>query len=292
MKVLTGDAYQGWLDFWQKFADFFWLPDDRGINYLTRIAIALGIIVVAWLLIKIFGVLLKKAFRVKKGPDIDASAKYLVVEIIKFLLWVGVAFAVASVLKFDLTGLAGVTSAIAVALGLALQDLIGSFFSGILILQQKAIHTGDYVKVKNSYGECEGKVERIHFFITILRTYQGQKVIVPNKNMTGAVITNYTVIGERRIDFNVGVAYDSDIEAVKEALWSVIKDEPLVIHPEKTQVYVQDLGEYSINMRMKVWTKVDDYWTLHNQLPERVLLAFREKGIYIPSSTDRQIMKD
>ena len=284
--MVLNDFQQGWVDFWQKFADFFWLKDATGLNYLSRIGIAIGIIVVAWLLIKLFGLILRKAFRVKKGPEIDASAKYFVIELLKALIWIGVAFMVASVLKFDLTGIAGITSAIAVALGLALQDLIGSFFSGILLLNQKCIHTGDYISVKNAFGECEGTVERVHFFITFLKTPKGQRVIVPNKNMTSAVITNFTVLGERRIDFDVGVNYNSDIALVKETLWSVIKDEPLVVHPDKSQVYVESLGAYSVNVRLRCWTKFDKYWELYNQLSERVLLAFKEKGINIPSSTD------
>ena len=291
MNKIVLDAYQGWVEFWQKFADFFWTKDDRGLNYLSRIAIAIAIIVFAWLLIKFLGFCLRKALRVKKGPDIDASVKFFVVEIIKAILWIGVAFLVASVLKFDLTGLAGITSAIAVALGLALQDLIGSFFSGLLIINQKCIRTGDYILVKNSFGECEGTVERVHFFVTYLKTFKGQRVIVPNKNMTSAVITNFTVLGERRCDYDVGVAYDTDIDLVKEALLSVIKDEKVIIHPEKTTVYIESLGSYAINVRLRYWTKVEDYWPLYYQIPERILRAFREKGIVIPSSTDLHINK-
>ena len=291
MNKVVLDAYQGWLDFWQKFADFFWQPDASGINYLSRIGIALAIIVFAWLFIKFLGFLLGKAMRIKKGPDIDASAKYIVVQLIKAMLWIGIAFLVASVLKFDLTGLAGITSAIAVALGLALQDLIGSFFSGILILNQKIIKTGDYISVKNAFGECEGQVERIHFFVTFLKTFKGQRVIIPNKNMSSAVITNFTALGERRLDYDVSVSYDSDIELVKETLLSVIKDEKVIIHPEKTFVYVESLGAYAVNVRLRFWTKTADYWPLYYQMPERVLLAFREKGIKIPSSTELHIEK-
>ena len=183
--MTTADyAYQGWIDFWQKFVDFFWKVDDHGLNYLTRIGIAIAMIVFAWLIIKFLAFLLRKAFKVKKGPEIDASMKYFIIELIKVILWIGVAFGVASVLRFDLTGVAGITSAITVALGLALQDLLGSFFSGILLLNQKIIKTGDFIKVKNAYGECEGRVVRIHFFITFLDTPQGQRVIIPNKNMS------------------------------------------------------------------------------------------------------------
>ena len=284
-------AYQRWVKFWQGFADFFWKTDDQGLNYLTRILIAIAIIVVAWLFLKLFGIIMRKALKIKKGPEIDISAKYFMVKFFKVLIWIGVAFLVASVLKFDLTGVAGITSAIAVALGLALQDLIGSFFSGILLLNQKIIKTGDYIMVKNAFGQCEGTVERIHFFITVMRTPQGQKVFVPNKNMSSAVITNFTALGQRRIDFDVGVNYDADIALVKETLLSIIEDEPLLIRKEDTIVYVESLGSYSVNVRLRCWVKFTDYWTLYNQLSERTLLAFREKGINIPSSTDYTVKR-
>lgn len=290
MRVL--DAWQGWVDFWQKFADFFWKVDSSGLNYLSRIGIAIAIIIFTWLFLKLLTLLLKKAFRIKRGPDIDASAKLIIIGIIKFLIWVAVGFIVCnSILKINLSGVGGIFASIGVALGLALQDLIGSFFSGLLIINQKIIRTGDFIRVKNAFGECEGVVVRVHFFTTILQTYQGQKVIIPNKNMSSAVVTNFSTSGERRIDYDVAVSYDSDIQLVKDTLISVIKDESLVINNDKTTVYVESLGPYAINVRLRCWTKVDDYWTLYNQLGERVLLAFREKGIYIPSTTDRKILK-
>lgn len=296
MRVLAGYtdadyAYMGWVDFWQKFADFFWQKDNTGLNYLSRIGIAIAVIVFTWLFLKLLGLLLRKAMKVKRGPDIDASAKYLVIQLIKALIWIGAGFIVASVLKFDFTGLAGITSAIAVALGLALQDLIGSFFSGILILNQKIIRTGDFIKVKNAFGECEGVVQRIHFFVTILNTPQGQKVVIPNKNMSSAVIINYTALGKRRIDFDVGVAYDSDIELCKRTLLSIVNDEPLLLDGAEVQVYVSSLDSYSVNIRLRCWTKDEDYWLLYNQLMERTLLAFRAANIRIPSSTDISVDK-
>ncbi len=290
--MTPGDyAYQRWVQFWKKFADFFWVADSSGLNYLTRIAIAIGIIVVAWLIIKLFSLILRRAMKIKKGPEIDASMKYFIVELIKAILWIGVAFLVASVLKFDLTGIAGITSAITVALGLALQDLLGSFFSGILILNQKIIKTGDYILIKNAFGECEGTVVRIHFFVTFLNTPKGQRVIVPNRNISASVITNYTTLGRRRIDYDVGVAYDTDIAKAKEALLSTVIDEPLLLPNGAKEVYVESLGPYYVNLRLRCWVKVENYWKLYNQLSERVLLAFREAGINIPSSTDYTVKK-
>ena len=286
------DARQTWNEMWEKIGNFFMTPDDAGVNYLTRILIAIGLILVGWLLIKLLTVLLKKAMGIRKrGPDIDVSAKFFIVEIIKIFLWIGVAFLVISTLKIEVTGIAGITSAITVALGLALQDLISCFASGVLILQQKHIVTGDFISVQNSYGSCEGTVTKIHFFFTYLKTPAGQEVTVPNNNMTKAVVTNYTRLGTRRLDYNVGVAYNSDIALVKETLLEIIKDDPRVLRENDVTAYVYELGAYSVGVRLRFWTKFSDYWPVYNELSEKILLAFREKGIYIPSSTDLKVEK-
>ena len=286
------DARQTWNEMWEKIGNFFMTPDASGFNYLTRILIAIALIVVGWFLIKLITMLLKKAMGIrKKGPDIDVSAKFFIIEILKIFLWIGVAFLVISTLKIEVTGIAGITSAVTVALGLALQDLISCFASGVLILQQKHIVTGDFISVQNSYGSCEGTVTKIHFFFTYLKTPGGQEVTVPNNNMIKAVVTNYTRLGTRRLDYNVGVAYDSDIALVKETLHDIVKDDPRVLPEQGVNVYVYELGPYSVGVRLRFWTKFDEYWSIYNELSEKILLAFRKKGIYIPSSTDLKVEK-
>ena len=287
------DARQSWNELWEKIGNFFMTPDASGLNYLMRILIVIAIVVFGWLFIKLFTIGLKRMMGIKKkGPDIDVSAKFFIVEIIKIFLWVGIAFIVLAVLKIEIVGVAGITSAITVALGLALQDLISCFASGVLILQQKHIVTGDFISVQNSYGSCEGTVTKIHFFFTYLKTPTGQQVTVPNNNMTKAAITNYTRLGKRRIDYDVGVAYDTDIDAAKEALLSCVREDERVINDEVCIAYVYELGAYSVGLRLRCWTKFDQYWPVYNDLSERVLLAFRKNNIRIPSSTDIQVSKE
>ena len=287
------DALQTWNDMWYKIGLFFMTPDDLGISYLARIGIAIGIIVVGWLIIKLLVVILKHVMGLhKKGPDIDISAKFFVITILKILLWIGVAFLVISTLKIEVTGFAGITSAITVALGLALQDIILCFASGVIILQQKNISTGDFISVQNNFGACEGFVEKIHFFFTYLRTPAGQEVTVPNLNMLKAVVTNYSRLGKRRIDYDVGVAYDTDIDLAKEVLLSIVRDDERVINDEVCVAYVYELGAYSVGLRLRCWTKFEEYWPVYNELSEKVLLAFRKNGIRIPSSTDIQVSKE
>ena len=287
------DALQSWNEMWYKIGLFFLTPDDSGVPYLARIGIAIGLIVVGWIVIKLFTAGLKRIMGLhKKGPDIDVSAKFFVVTIIKIFLWLGVAFLVIATLKIDVSGFAGITSAITVALGLALQDIIVCFASGVIILQQKNISTGDFIAVQNTIGVCEGTVEKIHFFFTYLKTPAGQEVTVPNLNMLKAVVTNYTRLGKRRIDYDVGVAYDTDIDTAKEALLSCVREDERVINDEVCVAYVYELGAYSVGLRLRCWTKFDQYWPVYNDLSERVLLAFRKNNIRIPSSTDILVSKE
>jgi len=284
------NANNPWVDFWTSVGNFFLAKDGYGVNYLTRILIAIAIIVLGWLLIRFIGFLLKKAFGIKKkGPEIDVSAKFFIVNIIKIALWLGVAFIVVWILRIDTTGIAGVTSAITVAIGLSLQDLIGCFASGIVILQQKHIVTGDYISVSNGLGTAEGTVTKIHFFMTYLKTPNGQEVTIPNNNMQKAIVTNYTRLGKRRMDYDVGVSYNSDIALVKKVLTDLVKDDTRRLKDEDLNVYVYELGPYAVGVRIRLWTKFDEYWSLYNELSEKVLLACRKNNIYIPSSTDRVV---
>ncbi|MBO6279955.1 MAG: mechanosensitive ion channel [Bacilli bacterium] len=284
------DAYESWVEFWQKVGDFFIKPDSNGIPYIYRILTAVILIIIGWIFVKLVSMLLTRAFKInKKGPDIDVSAKYFIVQFIKIFLWLAIAFMVISVLKIDVTGAAGVISAVTVAIGLALQDLIGSFFSGLLLLQQKNIKTGEYIAVTNSYGTAEGTVDKIFFFFTHLRTPQGQMITIPNKNMTAATITNYSRIGKRRLDYDVGLAYDVDVELAKKVLFELIDNDEKVIKEDEKTVYIAKLDSYSVVFKIRCWTGVDNYWPLYNELGEKILITCRNNKLDIPSSTDINI---
>ena len=291
MVFIKESTKEAWNNFWQKAGEFFMTPDEMGLNYLTRILFAIGLIVVAWLLLRLISLVYKKVFHIKKPMNIDVSAKFFILQILKIFYWLAIAFVVITALKIDVTGAAGIASAVTVALGLALQDIISCFAAGVIILNQKNIQTGDFISVQNDYGMAEGTVTKIHFFFTYLKTPNGQEVTIPNSNMLHAVVTNYTRLDKRRVNYDVGVAYDSDIELVKKVLLDLVKDDDLILKNEECTVYVYELGSYSIGVRIRCWTKFKNYWPFYNALSEKVLLAFREHGIRIPSSTDIQVDK-
>ncbi len=287
----TGEQiYNGWIKFWTDFGNFFMVTDASGLNYLARISISVAIVFVAFFLIKFVGWILRKAFRIKKkGPQLDVSAKSFLVTIIKSLLWITVSFGVCSILKIDLSGAVGITSAVTVAVGLALQDLLGSMFSGILLLQQKIVKTDEFIAVTNSSGTAEGFVKSVHLFFTNLRTFEGQIITIPNKNMTIATITNYSRMGKRRIDFDVGVSYKTDVSKAKVVFMELLDKDDRVLKEDGTTVFVNKLDSYSIQIRLRCWTKYENYWPVYNELSEKIYEACLKNDINIPSSTELHI---
>ena len=276
----------------ESLGSFFTHNEEGSLSNLEKILFSLVIIVVAWVAIKIIIGILRKLMGVKKANTIDRSAKNFVISLIKYLLWLFVAFLVISVLGIDITSFAGVLSAITVALGLALQDVIGSLAAGLIILNQKNFLTDDYIQISNAFGTVEGTVLSVSLMYTSLRTVNGQVVFVPNSNIVKSNLTNFTKEKQRRIVYSVNVAYNSDIELVKNVLSNILSADERVSKEKEPQIHINELGEYAVTVVIKCWTDVGEYWNVLNGLHEKVLLAFRENNIIIPSSKEFKVLND
>ncbi|MBP5343236.1 mechanosensitive ion channel family protein [bacterium] len=275
----------------ESIGSFFTHNEEGQLSNLEKILFSIVLIVVAWVVIKLIVLFLRRAMGLKKTNNIDRSAKSFIVSVIKALLWVFVAFLVISILGIDMTSFAGVLSAITVALGLALQDVIGSFAAGLIILNQKNFKTDDYIQISNSFGQVEGTVVNVALMYTSLRTVNGQVIFVPNSNVVKSNLTNYTKESQRRITYTVNVAYDSDVELVKNVLLNLLNSDERISQDKMPQVHVNELGDFSVSFVIKCWTDNDKYWDVYNGLHERILLAFRENNINIPSSKEIKVIQ-
>ena len=275
----------------ESIGSFFTHNEEGTLSNLEKIIFSLVIIVVAWVVIKFIVLLLRKIMGVKKANTIDRSAKNFVITLIKYLLWLFVAFLVISMLGIDITSFAGVLSAITVALGLALQDVIGSLAAGLIILNQKNFLSDDYIQISNAFGTVEGTVLSVSLMYTSLKTVNGQVVFVPNSNIVKSNLTNFTREKQRRIVYNVNVAYDSDIELVKNVLMGIIKADTRISEENAPQIHVNNLGEYAIEFVIKCWVDTSEYWNVLNGLHEKVLVEFRNNNIIIPSSKEIKVLQ-
>ncbi len=171
-----------------------------------------------------------------------------------------------------------VIGAAGLAIGLALEGALANFASGVIILLFKPFGIGDLVEV----GDVYGTVEDIQIFSTILITPQNKTVIMPNGQITGGHIVNYTKRGSLRVDMTFGIGYSDDLLKAKSLLEKILKEEAYVLATPAPTVAVSELADSSVNFAVRPFVAVEHYWDAYFAIHETVKLRFDEAGISIP----------
>ena len=210
---------------------------------------------------------------------VEESAIHFIDSFIKFGLYFILILLIASGLGVDAASILALLGSASVAIGLAVQGSLSNFAGGVLLLILKPFVTGEYIK--DAAGN-EGTVEAVDVFYTQLITPDNRVVVLPNGNLANGTITNYTRYDERRIDIPVGIAYKEDIRRAKEVLERVPKEDPGVIKEKEIRIFVDSLGESSVNLIVRCWACQSEYWDTKWRLTEQVKYALDEAGITIP----------
>ncbi len=183
-----------------------------------------------------------------------------------------------SILGVPMTTFIAMLSAAGLAVALALQGNLANFASGIMIVTFKPFSVGDLIE---SHGTI-GTVKEIQILYTHLLTPDNKKAIIPNSELTNSRVMNYTAETTRRIDMVFGVSYDSDIELVKELLWSIVDGHEKIIHEPAPVIRLGKHNDSSLDFDVKVWINKDDYWQVYYDVHELVKATFDRNGIEIP----------
>ena len=191
-----------------------------------------------------------------------------------------------------MTGAVGILSAVTVALGLALQDIIGMFASGILIFNTKNFHTGDYIKVCNSFGSEEGRVFKISLLYTTLLNVNGQKIHIPNNNITKANLTNYSDHPNRRAVINIILSYDANSDEVLKALQELALHSDSILKDPAPSAVVNGFKDFGVEYSLRLFVELDKYWDVLYDMQNRVLQLVKEKGYKIATSTSISINQE
>ena len=164
-------------------------------------------------------------------------------------------------------------------LGFALQDTLGNFAAGVMVLLYRPYDVEDMI---DCAGGVFGKVSHMSLVSTTILTIDNKTLIVPNSKIWGDVITNVTAQAIRRIDLEFGIGYGDDIPHAEKVLWSIIKDHPKVLADPEPVVKVHSLGDSSVNFIVRPWVARDDYWDVHWDFVREVKLRFDREGVSIP----------
>ncbi len=174
-----------------------------------------------------------------------------------------------------LLGTAGVT------VGLALQGGLANIAGGVLLLIFKPFQVGDYIIVNGQTG-CEGTVVSIEICYTTLLSVDQRHVVVPNGTLSNSVITNVTAHDMRKLELCIGISYNSDIRRAKGILEKLLKEDPDTKADEEMLVFVDELGESSVVLGLRVKVPTEQYWAARWRLNEQIKEAFDAQGIVIP----------
>ncbi len=195
-------------------------------------------------------------------------------------------FTVLSVLKLDtaVTSILAGAGIIGLALAFAFQDIASNFISGIFISFRRPLRVGHIVKVKDYMG----KVEEINLRDTILRTFQGQMVIIPNKDVFQNPIENFSLLGKRRLDLNIGVSYGEDLEHVKQVTLETVKGMDHLSADDETTMFYQEFGGSTINFMLRFWVDSPEqaiYLKVGSEAIMRLKKAYDKNSIMLPFPT-------
>jgi small conductance mechanosensitive channel len=248
---------------------------EWGAQYGTRIIGAIAILVLGRLVI---GIIVSIVKRLMHRANADVTLTRFVASLTKILLMVFMVLAALGTLGVETTSFVAVIGAAGLAVGFALQGSLASFAAGVMLIVFRPFKVGDYVEA----GGSAGVVEAIGIFSTKLKTPDNKEVVVPNSNITGGNITNYSAQETRRVDLVFGIGYEDDIKLAKDTLTEIVAADERVLKDPAPTIAVSELADSSVNFVVRPWVKTSDYWAVLFDVTEKVKLTFDAKGISIP----------
>lgn len=256
----------------EKVKDFF---IDLVLNKGVQILWGLFVILIGYVIIKILLKVVRKIFNKSKMDKITIS---FLMSVLKCVAYIILILIVAQIFGISITGMVALLGAAGLAVGLALQDSLSNLANGIVIITTKPFHEGDYIQI----GEIEGKVKNIRILTTALVTSDNKLVVLPNSKIVTSEIINYNVLGRRCVNFNFNVAYESDINKVREIIHSVIISNGKVLLEPQPFINIKSLDNSSINFVANCWCDAEDYGEVYYYVLNNVFNEFKKQGIVIP----------
>lgn len=192
-------------------------------------------------------------------------------------------FTVLSILQLDkaVTSILAGAGILGLGLAFAFQDIAANFISGIFISFRKPIRVGDIVEI----GDYMGKIQEVNLRDTVIETFRGQIVIIPNKEVFQNPIENYSHLKKRRFDLSVGVSYGDDLDKVQEITLNAVKDIEGLSKIDEVKVFFTEFGDSSINLSVRMWISNPDqpiYNLVGSEAIKRIKKAYDANDIMIP----------
>jgi small conductance mechanosensitive channel len=223
---------------------------------------------------------LSKLVRKKLGvfDKIDPLIVPIIGNIIRYGIIIITLIAVLGQFGVQTTSIIAVLGAAGLAIGLALQGTLSNVAAGVMLLLLRPFTTGDWVET----GNVSGTIREVGLFTTIIDTFDNVYVSIPNSSIWNSTITNHSHYETRRIDVDIGIHYDTNLDLASEVLLKLADDERVLDKPKKPQFLVMKYDDSAIVVRLRLYSHTKDWYAVYTDLMRKLKPALDEAGIQIP----------
>lgn len=260
------------IDIVSKYWDYF---TNVLLEFSPRLISATLLFFIGWWAINLIKKLIVRVMiKREMEPTLTKFLADILIWTLKILLFV----TVISRLGVENSSFVAIIGAAGLAIGLSLQGSLSNFAGGVLIIMFKPFKLGDYIEAQG----VAGTVKQIQIFVTQLATVDNQFIFIPNGVLSNGTITNFTYATNRRADLTIGISYSSNIKKAKEIILEIMNNHPLVLKDPAPIVLVKDLAESSINLAVRPWAELPNFFDMRSEILEAIKNAFDSEGIGIP----------
>lgn len=254
-----------------------WLVRNQALllSYAVNIVAALVIIIVGMIVARVVSGALN---RLMVSRQIDATVADFLSALVRYGIIAFTLIAALGRVGVQTASVIAVLGAAGLAIGLALQGSLSNLAAGVLLVTFRPFRAGEYVDL----GGIAGTVLQVQIFSTTMRTVDGRIVVVPNGKIIAGNIINFSREPVRRNEFIIGVAYDSDIDKVKQLLTTIVESDERILKDRERTVRLNELGPSSINFVVRVWSKSGDLQNVYWDVLERIKRDFDANDISFP----------
>ncbi len=255
-----------------------WLARNQELllSYAVNIVAAIAILIVGMIVARVVSNTVNRLMLARK---IDATVADFLSALVRYAVIAFTLIAALGRVGVQTASVIAVLGAAGLAVGLALQGSLSNLAAGVLLVMFRPFRAGEYVDL----GGVAGTVLNVQIFSTTLRTADGKVVVVPNGKIIAGNIINFSREPARRNEFIIGVAYDADIDKVKQLLTSIIESDDRILRDREMTVRLNELGASSVNFVVRVWSKSSDLQNVYWDILERIKREFDANGISFPT---------
>ncbi|EHK0945892.1 small-conductance mechanosensitive channel MscS [Citrobacter farmeri] len=254
-----------------------WLVRNQELllSYAVNIVAAIAIVIVGMIVARLVS---NTVNRLMVARHIDATVADFLSALVRYGIIAFTLIAALGRVGVQTASVIAVLGAAGLAVGLALQGSLSNLAAGVLLVMFRPFRAGEYVDL----GGVAGTVLNVQIFSTTMRTVDGKIVVIPNGKIIAGNIINFSREPVRRNEFTISVAYDSDIDKVKQILTGIIESEDRILKDREMTVRLNELGASSLNFVVRVWSNSGDLQSVYWDVLERIKREFDAAGISFP----------